>query len=101
MCPFKPGDEVVCVHATNFHDDPCVVGSTYRVAAVRSFPGGQGLDLKGIPVEGCLWLGHAPGRFRKVNRRNSRLTIEAFMTMPGGFEEPKRKSPTPTRKEKA
>lgn len=97
MCDFKPGDEVVCVD--NKGAPELSVGATYTVTAVLY--GGEGLTVAEADPSEWWAVGYWSERFREVNRRNSRLTIEAFMTMPGGFEEPKRKSPTPTRKEKA
>lgn len=97
MCDFKPGDEVVRISfgdapfASDWPHDPCAdrVGVTATVSGVfEASPGVYGLFLQEFWTD-------APGGFaaiawRKVQRRNSSLTIEAFMTMPGGFEEPRR-----------
>jgi len=101
MCDFKAGDEVVCVDDSRPEDNwpgpyP-VVGRVYRVEGFdESGPDDEG--SVGLIIEG-LGFGWDPGwgtvgwrhtRFRKVQRRNSRLTLEALFTVPGGFEEPKR-----------
>ena len=91
-CDFKPGDEVVCVDS-NFEDfglccgtpDP-VVGDNYIVADV--FADDEGVWVCLIGFDGLDFLAV---NFRKVQKRNDRLTIEAFSVIKdGGFEEPKR-----------
>lgn len=107
MCDFKPGDEVVCVNAgqlpgaatgpTNLRLRAWLeVGRIYVVAAVGICP------VKGKPFvlladqpqivspELGIVPGFAPRRFRKVQRRKTDLSIEAFLTIKPGFEEPKR-----------
>lgn len=91
MCDFKVGDEVVCVSST-FHTYGEDAADTFptkgQVYTVHSFVS----DDEGVWVVLCEILSHLydPAKFRKVQRRNSRLTLEAFFTVPGGFEEPKR-----------
>lgn len=90
MCDFKPGDEVVCVK--DGRTGVTRKGKAYVVEAVFLHPSsGPSLALIGIPVRvrGYYW-GHNPDRFRKVARRNDSLSIEAFLTIKPGFEEPKR-----------
>lgn len=91
MCDFKPGDEVVCIKDGRVC--PTFAGETYVVEDVFLHPyEGPALQLVGIPVrvEPFYW-GHTPERFRKVERRNDSLSIEAFLTIkPGQFEEPRR-----------
>lgn len=101
MCDFKPGDEVVCVDASLYEPgpwlgDPPVEGCVYVVDALSHFRGEPHLHLAEISNHYGLGgndLGYRARRFRKVQRKNPRLAIETFMTMPGGFEEPKRKIP--------
>jgi len=97
-CDFKPGDEVVCVDTS-----PCVrtghapftEGAIYTIRAVDAdYPSGVvGLMFEEVPAME-FWCGQELGwdsrRFRKVQKRNDRLTIEAFSTIKDGFEEPKR-----------
>lgn len=104
-CDFKPGDEVVCVDAKK--RDPArswsaalVQDAVYTVASVGPVPvphslaGTMTVHLVGVahvcPLHG-VEIGFDPARFRKVERRNDSLSIEAFLTIkPGQFEEPKR-----------
>jgi len=102
MCDFKPGDEVVCVDASlesspvGFNwANPLALGETYTIA-------GLGIDrrahivvafLAGHPNTGPVTgadFGFMASRFRKVERENDSLSIEAFLTIKPGFEEPKR-----------
>lgn len=105
---FKPGDEVVCVD-----DGPMltprrksvagpsglVAGKSYTIQKVRpnfSDPSVVMVELVGVS-HGCNLFatpGYAAYRFRRVHKRNDRLSIESFMTMPGGFEEPRRPAKT-------
>lgn len=102
MCDFKPGDEVVCVSDDlqwGFYPCPLVAGQVYTVLGVASIRATDGASFSvdvGVPsmATGGLWR---PSRFRKVQRKNPRLSIEAFMTVPGGFEEPRRKTPAKKR----
>jgi hypothetical protein len=97
MCDFKPGDEVVCVDAS----------PSFRVAAGRPVKGAvyvvEGYDESridgiGLIIAGLGWshdfdgltVGWSPLRFRKIERRNDSLSIEAFLTIKPGFEEPRR-----------
>jgi hypothetical protein len=98
MCDFKPGDEVVCISAEEGYP---FRGVTYTVAAVlpplSSHLFGIRLttdteDMFDLPAQG--W---AHTIFRKVQRRNDSLSIEAFLTIKPGFEEPRR-TKTPARK---
>lgn len=96
MCDFKPGDEVVCVEMP---DESEMVGRIFTIIEVRqageighAWPLAKAaVQLAEAPYvsEYRLW-GYGAHRFRKVQKRNDRLTIEAFMTVPGDFEEPKR-----------
>lgn len=97
MCDFKPGDEVVCVKTQPVFQGfggYSVEGQTYTVSGVMVRGRRVALMLAGVEngtQRGAPWFwGHSSTRFRKVQRRNSRLTLEAFFTVPGGFEEPKR-----------
>lgn len=98
---FAPGDEVVCVDAgaNPFHlagawqGDAPTEGHIYTV---------RGWSDDGPYGDPCVFLveitnnafGHFDGysawRFRKVQKRNDGLSIEAFLTIKPGFEEPKR-----------
>lgn len=98
MCDFKPGDEVVCVKTPSCAANPTVKGQTYTVERVffNQWSGDYALMLLGVE-NGDEWAdypgfwGHSPRRFRKVERRNDSLSIEAFLTIkPGQFEEPTR-----------
>ncbi|MFC7378243.1 hypothetical protein [Brevundimonas sp. GCM10030266] len=73
MCDFKPGDEVICIRMDR---KPSMVGRTYIVETVFFHPtGGPALTLVGVdngdpnPALARFW-GHAPYRFRKVQRRD-------------------------------
>lgn len=111
MCDLKPGDEVVCI--TNIAPwgdffEELSVGATYTVRKVQSFDEYEnGTISENDPV---VWLnevswdcflgpgGYDPAHFRKVQRRKTDLTIEAFSVIKdGGFEEPKR-TPSPAKK---
>lgn len=88
---FAPGDEVVCVdaewHGTgSFRDASCLVQG--RVYVVSGIAANGGVHLSEIDAENPL--GFKPSRFRKVQRRKTDLSIEAFLTIKPGFEEPKR-----------
>ena len=100
MCDFKPGDEVVCVDARlqprpdRLPCAPLARGATYTVSTVGLNPVNEVVVYlvgQPNPCPGGLDWGYWPYRFRKVQKRNDRLTIEAFLTIkPGQFEEPKR-----------
>lgn len=103
---FRVGDEVVCVDAS-----PCAAtgrvsglahGGRYTVAALCGGTGGLGvLLIEAVAPATVLWgpdYGFRASRFRKVQKRNDRLTIEAFSVIKdGGFEEPKRRAPAKKR----
>lgn len=115
MCEFKPGDEVVCVRAA----DPrpgrrwvgtIVVGETYIVESVAPVPephpdaGLISVRIVGAPNFSLRFggeVGYHPSRFRKVERRNDRLSIEAFLTIKPGFEEPRRPKAPAKKRERA
>jgi len=90
MCDFKPGDEVVYVGGDvglpGIGQSQLSKGSVYVVFSVHLHPH---FDLVGVRV-----VGYGPvvvaNSFRKVERRNDSLSIEAFLTIKPGFEEPKR-----------
>ena len=97
MCDFKVGDEVVCIN--NENDDLLKVGSVYTVAEFLAAGDGHEDWTTDVDSVQLVEIGHvedddvygfAAEHFRKVQRRNSRLTLESFFTVPGGFEEPKR-----------
>ena len=101
---FRVGDEVVCVNAGPlingnglFYDAPMLrEGGVYTVFKAGTCP-------RGVPfvvvVEAASWspLGFQQSRFRKVQRRKNDLSVESFLTIKPGFEEPRRVT-TPTRK---
>lgn len=100
-CDFKPGDRVVRVRyregapfTSAWACDPAalLLGAEATVREVtQPIPGHFGIFFEEFWTEAPG--GFAACCFRKVQRKNPRLSIEAFMTMPGGFEEPKRKAP--------
>lgn len=100
MCDFKPGDEVVCVN--DAYDWGSLkrpkVGQVYMISDVL-----DQLPTRGrpdIPPACGVYLCELPTNskaaypavcFRKVQKRNHCLTIQAFSVIKdGGFEEPKR-----------
>lgn len=98
MCDFKPGDEVVAVDCGNLEGDRAAitltVGQIYvcvEVAETDDVCPECGSTL-GVDVEGAIDPDYyfCPCSFRKVQKRNDRLTIEAFSTIKDGFEEPRR-----------
>lgn len=98
-CDFKPGDEVVCVASDPEYAmagmPPPVVGETYTVAEVTPCLTGRmkrptfGVYLAELPRSPTGWMYFAE-HFRKVERRTDTLSIESFLTIKWGFEEPKR-----------
>jgi hypothetical protein len=92
---FKVGDKIACVRPGWMFDLPChfrrapelVRNGEYTVA--RVIGGGAGVQLIEVWPEGDYYAFDAR-RFRKVERRNDSLSIEAFLTIKPGFEEPKR-----------
>lgn len=110
---FRVGDEVVCVDDSKATSPVYGLGATYWNPPVR----GATYTIAGL---GVAWDGASPvvylaeqanphrdtgeeqgywaARFRKVERRNDRLSIEAFSVIKdGGFEEPRRKAPAKKR----
>ena len=91
-CDFKIGDEVVCVDASlawGIEPHSLIKGETYTVVGLvdpEGFDPGVVVQVPS-PHYSTAW---SPRRFRKVQKRNDRLTLETFFTVPGGFEEPKR-----------
>lgn len=88
---FKVGDEVVCVdvswHGTGHAPDLDLINidQVYQVAHCVA---GGGVRLLGIPSFNPM--GYRAERFRKVQRTRQDLSIERFLTIKPGFEEPKR-----------
>jgi hypothetical protein len=110
MCDFKPGDEVVCVDDSRRNPDfgwhgTVKRGLVYTVAAVGPPPFRLGRHSVSVFILGApnicpldrVDIGYLPDRFRKVQRRKTDLSIESFLTIRPGFEEPRRVT-TPTRK---
>jgi len=100
MCDFKPGDAVACV--VTQPQGFSVAGEVYEVARVWVHPvsGRLVLDLAGVE-NGCdfgppYFWGHYASRFRKVERKTDSLSIESFLTIKPGFEEPRR-APAPAK----
>lgn len=92
MCDFKPGDEIEKFRIGGGILTPfsLPVGTRATVAEIIRCPHWHcdGVRLVEFPDHGS---GHAVLSWRKVQKRNDRLTIEAFLTIkPGQFEEPKR-----------
>lgn len=101
MVDFKVGDEVVCVNNTNRPNAIWFPGCKPQLNTKYTVTGLL-IDPWGDPAVTLAELdnadtGYAAWRFRKVQKRNDRLTIEAFMTVPGGFEDPKRTTPAKKR----
>jgi hypothetical protein len=93
MCSFKPGDDVIAVldlgEANGLASPPVGwVGIVTWVCPHPFLPDVWGIDLDNWPLE--KGHHHDAGRFRKVERRTDRLSIEAFLTIKPGFEEPRR-----------
>lgn len=109
-CDFQVGDQVVCVDASPRETGlpfygMLVEGQTYIVKGFTTPPvGHRNYGRVTVVVEGApnicrayqVEIGYFPSRFRKVQRRNTDLSIEAFLTIKPGFEEPKR-APAPKR----
>lgn len=97
---FRVGDEVVCVDAQRreFSGNPenCNLLTQGAVYTVRRLAyGGLGVHL--AEVRNMNPSGFWHDRFRKVQRKTSDLSIETFLTIKPGFEEPRRTT-TPARK---
>lgn len=102
-CDFKPGDEIVCVNASNGiragvflgNDLGLNKGQTYTVDFVGLRPDGRFGPVVYLReaknwVGGQEW-GYFPERFRKVQKRSSDLSIEHFLTIkPDQWEEPRK-----------
>lgn len=88
MCDFKPGDEVVCVDAKpRLYAAPNIKeGSVYTVVRVTRGRVVELAEARHHPDTLGFWA----DRFRKVQKRNSSLSIESFLTIKPGFEEPRR-----------
>jgi hypothetical protein len=98
-CDFKPGDEVVCVDA----DGTPELTRDARYTILESYGLGLTLPTRVIEpgvtlreVQNARAVGYRASRFRKVERRNDSLSIESFLTIKPGFEEP-RKAPAKKR----
>lgn len=111
MCDFKPGDEVVCVKSRT---GELIVGRSYVISTVgppvpnQSWEKHPSVRLANGPdfygevrqrPDGSRyrWVGWCATCFRKVQRKKTDLSIEAFSVIKPGFEEPKR-APAPARK---
>ena len=102
MCDFKPGDELVAVDdggpgCERIGAPRLVVGAVYVCAAVGGVRSCDDcgacpdIDLVGLVSDDYTYCACS---FRKVERRNDRLTLETLLTIkPGQFEEPKRATP--------
>jgi len=93
-CDFKPGDKVICVLDDGAPE--LVRGRTYFVTMILL--GGSGVRVSGANPSEWWKIGFYSYRFRKVQRRNSSLTIEAFLTIKSGQPEGPTRTPS---KEKA
>ena len=95
MCDFKPGDEVVCVDAKPrlYPAEMLKEGAVYTVTCVLYGHLVELAEARHHPDTDGFWA----DRFRKVQRRKTDLSIESFLTIKPGFEEPRRVT-TPTRK---
>lgn len=100
-CDFKPGDEVVYVgRVVSSPDDLADIrpdsgllekGRVYVVehVFVDPFWGDVGITVVGVRSDHHTG-GFSVYAFRKVQRRKTDLSIEAFLTIKPGFEEPRR-----------
>jgi hypothetical protein len=96
MCGFKPGDEVVCVNGANTLGS-LIDGQVYIVSDIGVLKGCvlwpelnglPGVKLRGVSSDRIDGNGfYRAERFRKVERKNDSLSIEAFLTIKPGFEE--------------
>jgi hypothetical protein len=101
MCDFKPGDELVALDENQGALDGTAggpsleVGRVYTCDAVFDTPDRcplceSTLGVSLVEVDNRTHC-YCPCGFRKVERRNDSLSIEAFLTIkPGQYEEPKR-----------
>lgn len=106
MCDFKVGDEVVRIrdehppHPLDTTGTP-PIGHVGRVIEIGISPvsGRAWIELDNWPVDpNC---GHRAGDYRKVVRSTDKLTIEAFLTIKLGFEEPRRPKAPAKKRERA
>lgn len=109
MCDFKPGDEVVCVtHQVDnrgltpvaLADTP--IGWIGIVTEVREHPqrrGMFGIRLHNWPLPRQVMF--VSDAFQKVERRADNLSIETFLTIKPGFEEPRRPKVPARKRERA
>lgn len=100
-CDFRPGDEVVCIVSAwrTWGEDAATVfpevGRVYTVDGLCDDAEGVWLVLVELP-DHC----YAPSRFRKVERKTDSLSIESFLTIKPGYEEPRR-TKAPAKRERA
>lgn len=101
-CDFRVGHSVVCVDADDRldgHVRPAVDGRLIRDATYTIECGGIHDGEVGVVLAEVRSL-HLTGmflasRFRRAQKSDSSLTIESFLTIKPGYEEPKR---TPAKK---
>lgn len=91
---FEAGQQVVCGHdgaitSGYWTGDRIVKGSVYTVSGVCIHLGEEGLFLEGMHSNVALGAYRAR-RFRPLAKRSDTLTIESFLTIKPGFEEPRR-----------
>jgi hypothetical protein len=100
---FRDGDEVVCVDAKPRAPGSRLFiceGSEYTIRRCPQ-PGCCGVLVNEAPPPESVALTacYAANRFRKAERKSDSLSIEAFLTIKPGFEEPKRTT-APAKKER-
>lgn len=109
---FGVGQQVVCVddgqRSTRFAPTVGIKkGSVYTIRSLGFWPGDgctPVVFLKETQNDNNLQeldCGYAPSRFRPVAKRSDTLTIESFLTIKPGFEEPRRVVEPVRRKEGA
>lgn len=112
MCGFRVGDEIVAVddggHTLGCPLPHLMVGSVYVATEVTDpyecldCGSCAGVRIADIPLnlyeQNGSWE-YAACSFRKVERKSDSLSIEAFLTIKPGFEEPKRTN-APAKKER-
>lgn len=96
---FRVGDEVEAIHLRP-------LGTAYD-ASLSRLRLRETYTVSGRTSSGTILLSEVasdhpngswnPTRFRKVERRNDSLSIEAFLTIKPGFEEPRRETNTPAK----
>jgi len=107
-CDFKPGDEVVCVDTNPSKEGRDVCHTFLSLDEVYTVEAFDGFTFTGVPRVFLIGVdpddhpstraSFAVRRFRKVQRRNSGLTIESFLTIKSGQPEGPTRTPS---KEKA